>query len=510
MALLSPLDAAWLYVESREAPMHVAGLQIFSLPESSPEDHVGRMVAEFKSARRVAAPWNQRLAGGWLNWLLPSWTTDETLDLDYHVRHSGLPRPGGERELGILVSRLHSHALDPARPLWESHFIEGLEGRRFAVYTKMHHSLIDGVSGMRMLQRMLSQSADTRNMPAPWAARPSDEAPGLGEKAGPAGSASGTLAAALDVLREQAGSVPDVVRALGELVRAGVGSDDPLTAPLTCPMSLLNGRITAQRRFATQSVALDEVRALAAAAGCTLNDVVLAVCSGALRRFLIELDALPVEPLTAGLPVNVRPAEDHRPGTAISFVCANLATNQAQPGRRLEVIRASTERAKAHLRDLPQAALTQYTIAFMAPYMLELLTGLGGRLRPAFNVTISNVPGPDGPLYLNGAKLEAMYPLSLLSHGQALNITLLSYAGRLHFGFTGCRDTLPHMQRLAVYAGEAVDELKAVLRPRRARRAPASRPGTPARPSGEARGGAAAFAPRRRRTAGARDLRNSR
>ena len=137
------------------------------------------------------------------------------------------------------------------------------------------------------------------------------------------------------------------------------------------------------------------------------------------------------------------------------------------------MIQASTARAKEHLQSLPKAALTQYTMAIMAPYILQILTGLGGRLRPVFNITISNVPGPDQPLYLNGAQLEAMYPISLLSHGQALNITCLSYAGKLNFGFTGCRDTLPHMQRLAVYAGEAMNELRATLRPaRRPRQAP--------------------------------------
>jgi diacylglycerol O-acyltransferase / wax synthase len=335
----------------------------------------------------------------------------------------------------------------------------------------MHHSMIDGVSGMRMLQRMLSTSPDTRGMPAPWAARPSassDASATSQGEVGALGSLVGTLGTAVDTLRTQAGSLGDVVPALFELVCAGVGLDDSLTAPLACPASLLNGRVTAQRRFATQDVTLEDVRAVAAAADCTMNDIVLVICSGALRRFLLELGALPDEPLTAGLPVNVRLAGDERPGTGISFICANLATNVDDPRRRLEVIKVSTARAKAHLRHLPDTALTQYTIAFMSPYILQLLTGLGGHLRPAFNVTISNVQGPDHLLYLNGARLDSMYPMSLLSHGQALNITCLSYAGRLNFGITGCRDTLPHMQRIAVYAGEAFEELKSlyVRRPR--------------------------------------------
>jgi WS/DGAT/MGAT family acyltransferase len=468
MALVNLLDAAWLYVESQDTPMHVAVLQIFTPPRGAASDYVGRMVAEFKSARSVAPLWSRKLSNGWVDKVLPSWTTDEHVDLDYHVRHSALPRPGGERELGVLVSRLHSHPLDMARPLWECHFIEGLAGRRFAVYMKMHHSLIDGVSGMRLLQRMLSADPGERAMPAPWAGEPS--APETPEGHG-VDSLAEAFEAVSGAVREQADSLANVGLALLRLARGAMEPDDALVAPLTCPHSAINGRITPQRRFATQSVTLRDVKAIASAAGCTVNDVVLALCSAALRRYLSETGALPEEPLTAGLPVNIRAADDTGTGTAISFICANLATDVASAKRRIAAIRASTERAKEHLQDLPKSALTHYTVTIMAPYILQLLTGLGGRLRPVFNVTISNVPGPERPLYLNGAKLQAMYPVSLLSHGQALNITCLSYNGTLNFGFTGCRDTLPHMQRLAVYAGEAMVELKKVFGERRASRA---------------------------------------
>ena len=465
MALVNPLDAAWLYVESHETPMHVASLQIFSPPVGAPEDYVGQLVAEFKKTREVAPPFNRKLGGGVLSSLVHAWTDTAEVDLDYHVRHSALPRPGGERELGILVSRLHGHALERHRPLWEAHFIEGLEGNRFAVYVKMHHSLIDGVSGMRLLQRKMTTDAAARGLPPPWGSGAVEE-PGAtpAERGAGAGTeASGAMTLG-DLLREQLSAVPNVAGALLELASAGFQLDDPLIAPLTCPTAVINGRITAQRRFARQTVRLSDVKELAKAADCTVNDIVLAVCAGALRRFLAEAGALPDQSLTAGLPVNVRPADDEETGTAITFICANLGTDIADPRVRLSAIRASTQRAKEHLQGLPRAALTQYTIAVMAPYILQILTGLGGRLRPVFNLTISNVAGPDHPLYLNGARLEAMYPMSLLSHGQALNITCLSYDGALNFGFTGCRDTLPHMQRLAVYAGEALEELKSVYR----------------------------------------------
>ncbi len=458
--MLHPLDAAWLYVDSHDTPMQVAALHVFSPPPRAPEDYLGRMVAEFKAVRRLAAPWNKKLAGGLLGRLLPAWIEDQGIDLDYHVRHSALPRPGGERDLGILVSRLHSYPLDFTRPLWECHFIEGLQGNRFAVYFKMHHSLIDGVSGMRLLQKMLSTDRHARNMPAPWAGAPQDH-PRRAGRAAESGPTTDPLGAAAAFIADQLESLGHVGPALGEIVSARWREGDTLVGPFCAPASILNGRITAQRRFATRSFALDDLRRLAKAAEATLNDIVLAICAGALRRFLLEAGTLPLEPLTAGLPVNVRAEDDTETGTAITFICANLATNVEDPRHRLEAITASTRRAKAHLQALPQAALTQYTMAFMAPYIVQLLTGLGGRLPSVFNLTISNVPGPDEPLYLNGARLEAMYPMSLLSHGQALNITCLSYAGALHFGFTGCRDTLPHMQRLAVYAGDAMAELQA-------------------------------------------------
>ena len=197
---------------------------------------------------------------------------------------------------------------------------------------------------------------------------------------------------------------------------------------------------------------------------------------------MLEQGQLPDIPLTAGIPVNIRPADDQGTGTQISFMIASLATDEADPLNRLQQIKTSTRRAKEHLQKLPKSALTQYTMLLMSPYILQLMSGLGGRMRPVFNVTISNVPGPERTLYYEGAKLEAMYPVSLIAHGGALNITCLSYAGSLNFGYTGCRDTLPSMQKLAVYTGEALDELESLIlpppaktikeKPQRSRKAP--------------------------------------
>jgi len=464
MKRLGTLDASWLAVESEDTPMHVGNLQIFSLPEGAPDTFLRDMVARMKADSEVEPPWCYRLAHPSMlgRLVAPAWVEDSHIDLDYHVRHSALPRPGSERELGVLVSRLHSNPLDFARPLWECHIIEGLENNRFALYTKMHHSLIDGISGVRLMQRVLSRDPNETGMRPPWSVRPHST---RGSKSDHEPSLSGAFSQAMEALKLQADMAPSLLGAMQRLLHSARHPEDGLTTPFAGPRSVLNKRVAGQRRFATQHYQLERLKQLAHENGASLNDIVLYLCGTALRRFLQEQGNLPDQPLTAGIPVNVRPADDQGTGTAISFMIATLATDEADPLSRLEQIKHSTRRAKEHLLNLPRSALNQYTMLLMSPYILQLMSGLGGRMRPVFNVTISNVPGPTQPLYYEGAKLEAMYPVSLIAHGGALNITCLSYAGSLNFGYTGCRDTLPSMQRLAVYTGEALDELETLIKP---------------------------------------------
>ncbi|MBD3640923.1 MAG: wax ester/triacylglycerol synthase family O-acyltransferase [Marinobacter sp.] len=464
MKRLGTLDASWLAVESEDTPMHVGTLQIFSLPEGAPETFLRDMVTRMKEAGDIASPWGYKLAwSGFLGRLVaPYWVEDKKIDLDYHVRHSALPRPGGERELGILVSRLHSNPLDFSRPLWECHVIEGLENNRFALYTKMHHSMIDGISGVRLMQRVLTTDPDRRDMAPPWSVKPQRR---RGSKTDKEATIPAAVSQAMDALKLQADMAPRLWQAGNRLVQSVRHPEDGLTAPFTGPVSILNHRVTPQRRFATQHYQLDRLKALAHASGGSLNDIVLYLCGTALRRFLVEQNQLPDIPLTAGIPVNIRPSDDEGTGTQISFMIASLATDEPDPLTRLQNIKTSTRRAKEHLQKLPRSALTQYTMMLMSPYILQLMSGLGGRMRPVFNVTISNVPGPQQTLYYEGARLEAMYPVSLIAHGGALNITCLSYAGSLNFGYTGCRDTLPSMQKLAVYTGEALEEIEELILP---------------------------------------------
>ncbi len=459
MQRVSPVDAAWLALESRDTPMHVGGLFEFTLPPDAPEDYLQREFEQMREVRTIPPPWNLKLVDlPLLGARVPLMQATRDVDLDYHVRHSALPHPGGQRELGVLVSRLHSHELDLRRPLWEVHLIEGLEENRFAIYSKMHHSLVDGVSGMRLIMRTLSPDPKHGGTSSFWTVGAGERSP----RAAATHDRDSLLSRPLEAIRGGASAAGGVTRAALDLAIAAV-DHRALQAPYTAPASVLGGRLGGQRRFATQQCELERVKRIARAAGCTLNDLVLYLSGTALRHYLAEHARVPERPLTAGIPVNLRDAEDQSMGTSIGVMIAELGTNVADPRERLDAIRRSTAEAKRHLSQLPSGARTSYTLLVNAPYIAGLMLGLGAHVPVPFNVGISNVPGPSEPLYMNGSRLDALFPLSLLMQGNALNITCVSYAGTLNFGFTGARDTMPHLQRLAIYMGDALEEIERVV-----------------------------------------------
>jgi diacylglycerol O-acyltransferase len=452
-------DSAWLYAESHRTPMQVAMLATFAVPDDRP-DFVRDLVARWRDVREYQPPFNYLLKMA----PVPSWKelAAEEIDLDYHFRHSALPSPGSQRELGVLVSRLHSAKMDRRYPLWECHIIEGIEHDQWSMYLKMHHSQVDGVGGIRMLKRILSADPDAREMLPPWAVgtRGPDQS-GIPRKAtGPA-----TLERRSISLSSVAGSGAAVVSSLSRTYSESfVGSrDEGRAVPFRAPKTLFNGRIHTPRRFATQHYSIDRMRAVASATGGSLNDVFLAICGGSLRRYLTELDALPTEPLIANVPVSVRPGDGPGVGNAITFLYSSLGTDVADPIRRIRAIQESTRLGKERLPQVEGLAMDAYTTVLMGPFLSQAILGFGGRGRPASNVVISNVPGPFEPRYLDGSRLQEIYPVSLLFNGQALNITAVSYDGEFNIGFTGCRDSVPSLQRIAVNAGEELEELEAAL-----------------------------------------------
>jgi WS/DGAT/MGAT family acyltransferase len=453
---LNLLDLSFVLMETRQTPMHVAGLQTFIPPADAPRDYAKQVYEYLRSFPVTAAPFNYRLRGIGVHGIVPSFEVVEKVDLDYHLRHSALPYPGGERELGVLVSRLHSNPMDLDRPLWEVHLIEGLQGGRFAIYAKLHHALTDGVSGVAMLN--YSSEPHSSSTPPIWAAERE-------RKSRPTLTPVDTLTQLSATLASQARELPSLLKGLGGSLKAAAGiKPDPEFASLAeAPRTLFNVNVTPQRRVATQSSSLARMKAIGTAAGGSLNDVLLAACSAAMRRYLLEVDQLPRKSLVASIPVALPRDADQAGGNAISFANVLLGTDIEDVRERFDVIRRSSAVGRDYLKLMSPTALMAYTVLISSPQLLTRVPGIGARVPPAYNVIISNVPGPRGKLYFLSAEMEAYYPISALAHGQALNITVLSYAGGLYFGFTGCADRLPHLQRLAVYTGEALDELEQVF-----------------------------------------------
>ena len=417
-------------------------------------------MADVRSAP-VELPWTLRLqTRRVMRQPVHRWVEDDRFDVDYHVRHSALPAQGGERELGILVSRLHSNQIDFRRPPWEVHFIEGVGPGQFAVYTKIHHSLVDGYTGTRILQRGLSEDPDDRTHPHFYSLTKPPRAEGVPREP------VGDVASILRSVSASVTAMPAVARSiLGTQLRRGETTTRAVTS-YQAPVSVLNGQTGRSRRFATQQYDLERLRAVARAKNATLNDVLMAICAAGLRRFLGDLDELPDRPLIAFVPVNVRAADSEGGGNYVGATLVSLATDIADPVARLAAIASSSRAAKARMRGMTGDGVIAYSAMLLAPAGLQVARAMTGLPLPGpltLNVCISNVPGPTKPLYWRGARLEATYPVSIPGHSMALNITAQSYAGTLNLGFIGDREAVPHLQRLAVHTGEALEELEAAV-----------------------------------------------
>jgi diacylglycerol O-acyltransferase / wax synthase len=454
---LNLIDRAWLLGHRHDMPLHVGGLAVFARPHDAGDDFVRRMMADFRATRTFARPFNQRLRQTRFPTLNPVWEVlgDEEIDIEYHVRYSTLPHPG-ERHLDTLVSCLHSDPQDLTRPLWEFHVIDGFTDGRFAMYIKVHHALIDGVGLMRRLTRMVTDDPHDHDRVPIWA---------IGVQHGESAPVPPRPRASLGKritggVRLSAG----FVSAAASLTRQALRPSNPDAATLFgAPRSVLNKRISPQRRVSTQSFELERIKRLANAAGVTVNDVVLAISSAALRRYLTERGQLPEASLTAGVPVAMRDSDDTTAGNAFSLLLVTLHTTLAYPFERITAIAESSRVAKTALAALPKPVANNFGVLVFGPFIIELLLRLAGRTRPPCNLIISNVPGPSGPLYFNRAPLQGLYPISLVFDGIALSITALSAGDRFNLGLAGCGDALPDLPRLAAYHTEALTELEQTL-----------------------------------------------
>ncbi|WP_018177969.1 WS/DGAT/MGAT family O-acyltransferase [Jongsikchunia kroppenstedtii] len=452
MGYMPVTDSMFLLAESREHPMHVGGLQLFTPPEDAGPEFITDVLDTLRSQTNVSARFRRRPADP-VNLLGTTWwTEDEDIDFEYHVRHSAVPRPGRIRELFQLTSRWHSALLDRHRPMWEMHVVEGLQDGRFATYTKVHHSVVDGVSALRLLQNSLSTDPDDHTCTAPWSPTLRRGKPSVDTRV----SLGRLLPEVLDTVGSIAGLLPAGVKIANQAFR-----DNNLITPLDAPDTLLNQPIGGSRRFVAQSWEIERVRDIGRKAGATLNDVVLAMCAGALRTYLLEQDALPDKSLTTAVPVSLRSSDNlDDGGNSVGLIIATLATDVDDPAERLATIRASVQAAKAVMGELSPLQILAMSAMNGAPLALTPLPGFVSHTRPPFNVLISNVPGPKEQMYWNGARLDGVYPASIPMDGMALNITLTSNYDKLDFGLTGCRRTLPSLQRMIHHLEDALLDLE--------------------------------------------------
>jgi diacylglycerol O-acyltransferase / wax synthase len=447
MDLMTPTDSVFLLTESREHPMHVGGLQLFTPPEGAGPEFAKEAYDALVANRDFQPTFRKRparLLGGIAN---IAWAYDDAddVDIDYHLRRSALPSPGRVRDLLELTSRLHSTLLDRHRPLWEAHFVEGFNDGRFALYSKFHHSLIDGVSVVKLMQRTLSTDPHDPEVGAMWSV-PRRRRSGGGSR--------------LQTLTQTVKSIAGLGPSTWTLARAAL-VEQQLTLPFAAPRTMLNVPIGGARRCAAQSWSLDRLKNVKQAAGVTVNDVVLAMCAGALRYYLSDQHALPDTPLVAMVPVSLRTKEEaDSGGNMVGSILCNLATDVEDPATRLETISESMRGNKKVFSELPRLQAFALSAFLIAPLGLSAVPGFVSSAPPPFNIVISNVPGPTEPMYWGGARLDGNYPLSIALDGQALNITLVNNADNIDFGLVGCRRSVPHLQRLLGHLESSLKDLE--------------------------------------------------
>jgi diacylglycerol O-acyltransferase / wax synthase len=476
MARLKAIDASFLYFETAETPMHVAGLTLFDLPDSY-RGRFHQVYRDFLHGRlHVADIFTRKLANTALALDHPSWVEDKQFDLDYHVRGLMLPAPGSFAQLEQTVARLHGERLDRTRPLWQFTIIEGLADGRAALYSKVHHAALDGGAGMLLTQAMY----DVTPQPRPKLVPASTPAP-----AEPPNALAGLAGLYVDFLRRQVDALqrfPDLLRAANNVLLPVIPDGAKLTdllpkldgerrlPPMIAPRTVLNVQITGERSYAARSMKLAPAKKVAKAAGAKLNDVVMAICAGALRHYLEGRKKLPRRSMVAAVPVSLRELGNTDMSNQVTMMLVDLATNIADPAARLAEIVASSRASKKLTADTKDAMPGDFSF-IGAPVILSGLAALYGKsgitnwVNPPANVVISNVPGPPVPLFCAEAKVSALYPVSIPAHGMALNFTVQSYLENLDFGVTADRRAVPDIDVLSDYLMVAFQELAASVLP---------------------------------------------
>lgn len=463
---LSGLDSSFLYFESPSTHMHVCMTMVLD-PSTMPGGYSFEKIKHFFRIRLHRVPlFHRRVAAVPFNLAHPVWFEDPDFDLDNHVRRIGIPEPGGRRELGELAGQIASVPLDHTRPLWEVWVVEGLKQERVGIITKIHHSAIDGVSGADIMVNLFDLEPITIDLDAPVEPHPDafkrEHVPSDIELLG---------YAAVSRVRKAAGLLPMARATLEAVARVTQGRRDPDrpvgAVPLTAPRCPWNTAITPHRAAGFARVSLDDLKTVKHAYGVKLNDVLLAMCAGTLRRYLLDHDALPDAPLVVGCPISVHGADGSDQTewrNKVSMMFCSLATDLDDPEARLLAISKSTKGAKAEHNAVGAESLLRWA-EYAPPNLFNLAArlysrwDLANRHRPLINEVISNVPGPPFPLYYAGAEMIAAYPMGPVIEGCGLNITIFSYRDWVDIGFMVCPETIPDVWDMAAMVGDAAHEL---------------------------------------------------
>jgi diacylglycerol O-acyltransferase / wax synthase len=470
---LSGLDAAFLALETPAVYGHVGSVSIVDAAAAEGGLTLERLTATVAARLDGLPPFRRRLVTVPFGLDQPYWIEDPDFDIEFHVRELALPAPGDDHQLTEQVARLHARPLDRRRPLWEMYLIHGLSGGRAAIYAKVHHAAIDGVAGNDVVTELLDLSPEGRptdDGPVTWEGEPepgtarllASSATSLAKQPLRAARLAYGVARSLPAL----GSSP--IRPQLPIIDRMLGRDAKVALPsqkFRAPRTPFNATISPHRRWAFRDLPLADVKRVKSAAGITVNDVVMALCAGALRRWLLERGELPDDPLVAAVPVSIR-SEGEQHGNRVSAMFAPLATNLDDPAERLAMTGRTMHAAKEQHGALPAELLTDVT-QVAAPAVANQAARLNARLRlveriSPFNLIISNVPGPRVQLYYAGAPLLAYYPLSAIAHGQGLNITVMSYQDTMFLGLLACRELVPDLETLADHVVAELAELVAL------------------------------------------------
>ena len=463
MRQLNPWDAAFLYGETRFAPMHICSVAHFAAGKNGQQVSLDDVRAMLRARLHLLPPLRQRLVHVPFGLDRPYWADDRAVRIDDHLHQVTLRPPGDRAQLAEQVGQIAARPLDLSRPLWEMHLIHGVDGGGQSVLvTKFHHAAVDGGAAAEIMNILLDPAAESPPVPVPGPRVP-DRAPRPGEMLlrGLAGAASYPIEV-LRFQRRMMSSLPHLLRPAG----TGDGPRRPLMPPMApAPRTPFNGRLTPNRSWAFGQVPLDQVKTIKDTFGGTVNDVVMSVCAGALRRWLLDHDALPRDPLVVMIPVSLRTSEDLGDfGNRVSMMTAELPTTVADPVQRLRATAAAAKAAKQK-----HAALGEDFLAGALQLAMPMLAAPAFRMaaempftnvaHPSANLFISNVPGPPHPLYLAGKKMLTYYPAAFLPRGTGLNMVVLSYLGSINFGLMACPERMPDVWHLMDCVTAAADEL---------------------------------------------------